>query len=396
MRADNSALSPQSSALHVGLLVPDLSQRHGWAGYSLSLIEALRKAGLRLTVIAARNCPPLEGQAVHRLLPNVTPAERFSLVKQFRLIPSVSAVLRDCDVIHATIEPYAPLGAWVAGIRPLVITGHGSYVRLHEERRWPASMIYRRAFQRATLVCVSQYTAKVAQQSLPGVRTVVVNNGVDVERFARIHLDSAVAAPVQSEDRPQKNLTILSVGAVKKRKGTLELVRAMAEVRQVIPNVQCIIIGRLDPEPAYVAQVRAAISALRLDDCVHLLGHVAESALLEWYGKADIFVVPSVNDGRRFEGYGLVYLEASAAGLPVIGTTENGAEDAIDNGVTGLLVPQNAIAEALPGAIIRLLSAADVRTQMGAAGRVKAARQTWDAAAVRMIAVYQNVVARHA
>ncbi|MBC7811629.1 MAG: hypothetical protein H7175_10805, partial [Burkholderiales bacterium] len=120
-----SSLKPRTSNLHIGLLTPDLSHAHGWAHHSLSLLEALNRASVKLTVIAAQNSPDIDGITVHKLLPNVTPADGNLLLNLALAAPRVRALLRDCDVIHTTIEPYAPLAAWVAGKRPLFITGHG-------------------------------------------------------------------------------------------------------------------------------------------------------------------------------------------------------------------------------------------------------------------------------
>src|SRR5689334_13966990 len=126
--------------MKVGLLTSDLSHRHGWAHYSLSLIQALRKRGIDLTVVAPHNSPDVDGLMVHKLLPAVTPAESNLLLKQVMLIPRVRTLLRDCDVIQAAIEPFAPLASWVVGDRPLFITGHGTYVRTWSARRWPVNM----------------------------------------------------------------------------------------------------------------------------------------------------------------------------------------------------------------------------------------------------------------
>jgi glycosyltransferase involved in cell wall biosynthesis len=367
--------------MKVGLLTSDLSHRHGWAHYSLSLIQSLRKRGVDLTVVAPHNSPDVDGLTVHKPLPAVTPADSNLLLRQMTIIPRVRELLKDCDVIHATIEPFAPLASWVVGDRPLFITGHGTYVRTWSARRWPVSAIYRRAFLRSRLVCVSHYTAKVAQMTLPELHPVVVNNGVDIERFAGL---------ATAESLVKRGPTVLSVGAVKGRKGTLELVRAMAVVRRDVPDAQCVIIGSLDLEPDYVAKVRAAIQELELSGCVHLLGHVPEATLMSWYRAADVFAVPSMNDAWKFEGYGLIYLEAGAVGLPVIGTTENGGEDAIENGVNGVLSPPAHVAEELPKAIIKLLRDPELAARMGAAGREKAAQQTWDHVAEQMLLLYNQ------
>jgi phosphatidylinositol alpha-1,6-mannosyltransferase len=117
---------------------------------------------------------------------------------------------------------------------------------------------------------------------------------------------------------------------------------------------------------------------------------VPEETLLAWYGAADVFALPSMNVGRKFEGYGLTYLEASAAGLPVIGTTDCGAEDAIINGKTGLLISQTDVTSALPTAIMSLLTDPQQAVQMGAAGHEHAQHQTWDRVAQRVMALYEQ------
>jgi glycosyltransferase involved in cell wall biosynthesis len=119
---------------------------------------------------------------------------------------------------------------------------------------------------------------------------------------------------------------------------------------------------------------------------------VDESTLLQWYADADVFVLPAVNDGWRFEGYGLAYLEAGAAGLPVIGTRNCGAEDAIEHGVTGLLVSQETLKDDLPKAILQLLLDSEARIRMGQAGRKKAESQSWQHFTASMIDVYQSTI----
>jgi phosphatidylinositol alpha-1,6-mannosyltransferase len=263
--------------------------------------------------------------------------------------------------------------------------------------RPPISRLYQHALLQSHLICVSRYTAQVAAEVLPGVQITVVNNGVNAERYlALTHRDEKLRQqppPLHNMEREArggvKPPTILAVGAVKARKGILELVRALPAVRQEIPNAQCVIIGRLD-DTGYVAQVRAEIERLNLANVVHLLGHVAEQTLLDWYAAADVFVLPSMNAGWKFEGYGLVHLEASAAGLPVIGTRDCGAEDAIDDGLTGLLVSQAQIAEELPAAIIRVLRDPALAAHMGTAGRAKARAQTWEHVAQQIITLYQE------
>ena len=221
-------------------------------------------------------------------------------------------------------------------------------------------------------------TARIAARVTPGVKTVVVPNGVEASRFTAL------------EHTPQSPPLILSVGALKRRKGQLELVRALPAVRQQFPHVQAVLVGSTTAEPAYTARIEQTIRELGLQDIVHLAGHVPDAALLDYYRKATLFVLPSMNEGWKFEGFGLVHLEASAAALPVIGTRDCGAEDAIDDHHTGLLVSQTAIAAELPPAIITLLTDPAQAAAMGAAGRARALRQTWSHVAAQMHDVYNQ------
>ncbi len=337
-----------------------------------------------MTIVSAQNCPDVLGLTLHKLLPNITPMANLHPLRQRLMLGQISPLLGECHVIHALVEPYAPLARWLSGGRPYVVTGHGTYVQLGQLTRWPFSPIYQRALGGAHLACVSQYTVQVADRALPGVRAQVIPNGVDAEKF--------LALPDrQGEPHPA---TVLAVGAIKPRKGTLQLVRAMAIVRETMPDAQCWIMGRASG--AYPDQVRAEIERLGLQDSVLLKGFVTEDKLLEAYSRADVFCVPSMNEGMRFEGFGLVYLEASAAGLPVIGTTDTGATDAIEDGVTGLLVRQARIETELAPALVKLLRDGELRRQMGAAGRLKAAGQTWDRTASQLIALYNQLIALEA
>ncbi|MBK8020242.1 MAG: glycosyltransferase family 4 protein [Chloroflexi bacterium] len=364
--------------LHVGVLTADLSVSHGWARYCLGMVNALRKAGVHLTIVAARNSPAIRGLDIHPLLPSLNPLDRGILPRQLAALPRVRALFRDCDVIHSMVEPYAPLAVRIPGGRPTFVTAHGSYIRANHMRRPPASWVYASAFQSANLICVSRYTEKVAQENFSPIRTWVIRNGVDAERFREVHHVGG-AVP-----------TVLFVGAIKARKGILELVQAAALVRAQIPNVCFRIVGALEAEPEYAETVRRAAAELHLDGVVEFAGRISDEALLDAYAHADVFALPSLNVDWKFEGFGLALLEASAAGLPVIGSRECGAEDAVVEGVTGLLVSQRNLARDLADAILRLLNDRTLAERMGAAGRQHAASETWDQAAAALIDVYQE------
>lgn len=367
--------------MRIGLLTSDLSTNNGWANYSLNLSRQLRARGLDVTVVCARNSPPVDF-TTHVRLPSVAPPERHSFLKAMWQAPRVRRILRDCDLIHSTIEPYAILGAAVAGARPLVVTAHGSYVNLPRMRPFPVGSLYRRAFERAHLICVSRHTAQVAQALMPGASAQVINNGLDAAPYLR--------RPALKVEKTGP--TVVTVGEIKARKGTLQLVEAMAAVREQLPAAQCLIMGNPQAGSAYTERVRETIARLGLDEHVRIMGFVETERLRAWLAAADVFALPAINDGWFFEGFGLAVLEASAAGTAVIGTDNCGVADAIDDGVTGLVIPQAQVAEALPRALLELLSDPEKSAHMGAAGREWARAQTWERVAHQVLEVYRGAL----
>ncbi len=371
--------------MRVAFLTPALDPGYGWARYALELARALGDLGVDVVALTQAVTPP-DGVSladVRPVLPHLVPPQRRFLLRSLLAGGRVRRAAQDCDLLHVIAEPYSLLGAWSAGPRPLVVTAHGTYVPQTVRRRLVGGL-YRRAYRRASrcagLIAVSDYTAAQVRAVLPGAALTVIRNGVHADRFQG-------AAPAPDKRGP----TVLASGGVKPRKGTHLLVAAAARIRQQVPDMQVIITGRQD-DAAYLAQVRQQIAESGLADCVHLVGMIPEDELIGWYQHADVFALPALNVGGRFEGFGLVFLEASASGLPVVGTAGSGVEEAVIDGETGLLVPQDDV-PALAAAITRLLADDARRAQMGAAGRAYARTQDWAAVAARVRALYEQVLA---
>lgn len=365
--------------MRIGLLAPELTEAHGWGRYTLDLARALLAQGDVEIVIAASEASPGDGDLAHAgyqaILPALMPSGRWTTPRALLAVPRVAALFRGCDVIHAAAEHYLPTAAVVAGSRPLFVTAHGTYLPRGLQRRGVAPL-FRWAARRAVILPVSSYTAAQVTAVMPEARQQVIFNGVHADRFAAV-----------PEVLPEKSgPVVLGVGVNKARKGYHVLIEAMAAVRDAVPEATCLIIGDTSDQ-GYQDRLHALIARHDLGGVVHILGRVPDETLLGWYHAADVFALPSVNVGGKFEGFGLVYLEAGAAGLPAIGTWDCGAEDAIDDGVTGYLVPQEDAA-ALADRLITLLQDADLRARLGAAGRAKAFGQTWTHVAAQVRAAY--------
>jgi glycosyltransferase involved in cell wall biosynthesis len=130
-------------------------------------------------------------------------------------------------------------------------------------------------------------------------------------------------------------------------------------------------------------------------DRLHFLGNVSEDEKVDLLQRARVFVhTPVTAADGGFEGFGIVYLEASASGTPVIGTRDCGAEDAIDDGVTGFLVEPSV--DAVEAALERVLDDESLRARLGRAGRERAARSSWAENARAVLAIYERVLAESA
>jgi phosphatidylinositol alpha-1,6-mannosyltransferase len=191
--------------------------------------------------------------------------------------------------------------------------------------------------------------------------------GIDTNTFKPVDA-SALRAELGLTDKE----VIVSVGRLVPRKGQDELVKALPEILKSHPNAHLLFVGT----GTYRKVLDNLISDRSLEKHVTFTGRVQYEDLTKYICVGDIFAMPSRSRmaGLEVEGLGIVYLEASACGLPVLGGDSGGAPDAVLPGVTGLVVngrEHKAIAEAA----IKLLEAD--RKAMGQAGRNWAV-DTWD------------------
>ena len=358
--------------MRAGFITPALTVANGWGRYTLALVSALSAAGVEAVLVVAADSPGdggLPHAGYYPILPPLQSGRRWVTPRALLQAPRVRRLVRDCDLVHCTAEPFAPPAA-LAG-RPLVITAHGTYLPLQVRRRG-IGWLFARAARRATVVCVSAYTEAQVRAEVPGVRTVVVHNGVDWARFA-----TPAPAP-----EPRRGPVILGVGQVKPRKGFHIVAEAMQAVRAAHPDAEYVIVGAADASDL-AAQLRATPG-------VRLLGRLSDDALRAWYHHADVFAMTPVSAHDRFEGFGLVYLEAGAAGLPAVAARGSGAEEAVIDGETGLLVPPNDPG-ATAAAILRLLDDPTLRARLADGARRHAQAHGWDRVAAQVLDLYQQI-----
>lgn len=241
------------------------------------------------------------------------------------------------DVVHVVVEPYATL---VRGItEPVVLSAHGTFVVPEHTQPWYMKALAHYFAQEyyhsvEQVIAVSSYTKKylLAHYSIPENKVVVVPNGVVVPE----------EAPSDKESRE-----ILYVGELKPRKGLDLLLKALV-VYEGEWNLT--VAGKCKDDDPFMRELHAYIEKEGIGDRVSFVGRVSDEELEKLYQSAGVFVMPSVPRGGGVEGFGLVYLEAAARGVPSIGSIHSGAVDAIKDGVSGYVIDPfdtNAFVEAL-------------------------------------------------
>jgi glycosyltransferase-like protein len=221
-----------------------------------------------------------------------------------------------------------------------------------------------------------------------GVRAEVVSNGVDVARFAA-RPDPVELAARRAQLGATDRFLVLTVGGIEPRKGSDHLVRSLALLRHRMddPPVLAVIGGHsFQDHRAYRDAVLASLPALGLElgrDVV-LLGTLPDDELPAWYHAADAFAFPSVN-----EGFGLVVLEALAAGTPTVVADLPVFREYLTYGRDVLVAPPGDD-EALAGQLHRLATEPATRRDLVAAGRRVAERFTWEATALQHVEIYRR------
>ena len=192
-------------------------------------------------------------------------------------------------------------------------------------------------------------------------KLVQIAPGIDVDHF--IPTDS-------SNLRAELGLTdksvIISVGRLVHRKGQDKLISALPEIKTSVPNVHLVLVG-VGPHQDYLEKLALK---LNVSDCVTFIGRINYAELPKYICLGDIFAMPSRSRffGLEVEGLGIVYLEASACGLPVVGGKSGGAPDAVLVGETGVVVDGTNPSE-IAEACIELLNNPELCALMGANGR---------------------------
>ena len=298
----------------------------------------------------------------------------------FNLGPRVRSLLarEGFDIVHLH-EPFMPLLPFqfirysqATNVATFHATREGGS-RLYAYARfiikpWWDHIHGRIAVSRASLRMIGHYFADRYQ---------IIPNGIDYPFFA------AEVPPIPKFIDSKRN--ILFVGRQEKRKGLPYLLEAYSLLRKEMPDVRLIVVG---PDGGMRAACERYIQRTGIQDVV-FTGYVPYEELPRYYKTADVYCAP--NTGQ--ESFGVVLLEAMAAGTPIVASRIEGFADVLTDGLGGVMVPARD-AQALSGALRRLLSDAGMREEMGRAGSQRARDFSWDRVGAQVIDYYERVASR--
>jgi phosphatidylinositol alpha-mannosyltransferase len=220
-------------------------------------------------------------------------------------------------------------------------------------------------------IAVSGAARHFISRYFPGDYT-IIPNGVDLDRFAD-------AEPF--EELRDGTINILFVGRFEERKGLIHLLKAYHRLRKRHVDARLLVIGSGPKAREYRRYV-----GLRGVRDVEFLGRVSDDDKARYFASADIFCSPATGQ----ESFGVVLLEAMAAGVPIVASDIHGYKNVLQRGVQGLLVePRNH--RALAAALYTLSNDADLRHRLGDAGRARAPEYSWDRVTERIVDFYHDV-----
>ncbi|MER7171836.1 glycosyltransferase family 4 protein [Streptomyces mesophilus] len=295
------------------------------------------------------------------------------------------SLLREHGCTSVWFGAAAPLGLMGSALRKagatrLVATTHG------HEAGWaqlPASrqLLRRIGESTDTITYLGEYTrSRIAAALTPeaAARMVQLPPGVDEKTFHPGSGGAEVRARLGLSERP----VVVCVSRLVPRKGQDTLIEAMPLILAKVPDAVLLIVGG----GPYEKDLRKLAAETGVAGSVHFTGAVPWSELPAHYGAGDVFAMPcrTRRGGLDVEGLGIVYLEASATGLPVVAGDSGGAPDAVLDGETGWVV-RGGSAEESAERVTALLLDPELRARMGARGREWVEEKwRWDLLAERL------------
>lgn len=309
------------------------------------------------------------------------------IITSLKTVPFLKVKQIHCDQVQSGIIGY--LFNKLFG-KPYVVWAHGREIT-GGGLKWLKSIVLRNADM---VITVSNFTrnALIDEMGVENSKIVIIHPGVDIEKFNSKKECENVIMKYNLAGK-KVLLTVGRLSGEAKHKGRDMVINALPKVSSLIPDVVYLIVGSGDD----IERLQGLVQDLELEEKVVFTGYVPDEELPQYYNACDLFIMPSrertEKDGKdkKVEGFGIVFLEANACGKPVIGGRSGGIEDAVIDGVTGILVNPNDLEE-IVNAVIKLLKNDDLAARLGKQGRERIEKElTWDKVAKKVQVVISSI-----
>jgi phosphatidylinositol alpha-mannosyltransferase len=221
-------------------------------------------------------------------------------------------------------------------------------------------------------IAVSAAAVRTVSRHFGGEYT-IIPNGVDIDRFS-----TATPAPPRGDG----SFNILFVGRLEPRKGAKFLLRAMPRILREVPRARLVVVGSGPMSGYYRSHLPDGVG-----DRVVFAGRVSGEALSRYYAEADVFCSPATGG----ESFGIVLIEAMAAGAAVVASDIAGYRDVVKDGVTGLLV-RRGDPDSIAEGVIRLARDGELRQRLTESAGREVRQYSWDRVTGRILDVYESVL----
>lgn len=253
----------------------------------------------------------------------------------------------------------------------LVSYAHGEeVVTAHTSRqlKWIAQFAYKSA---DCIIANSKSTQNLINNLCDHFRIHIIHPGVDVDAF--ICTETEAKTQRQQWGVGEQDIVLISISRMEPRKNHARVLKALAELRKQGLPVVCVMASDGEERP----KLQRLAQELDVAEFVRFPGYIDDRERILSFAAADIHVQPSIQSGSMIEGYGIVFIEAAAAGLPSIAGNIGGQAEAVLDGETGFVI-DGTDQEQLTEAIKRFSESPELRQQMGLAGRSWARKNDWN------------------
>lgn len=317
--------------------------------------------------------------AVSSSIDFLSPEYLSSLCQQIRVISAAGKNAR--QLVPGTINLHAlrafPEGLAASAYRVmnrrntrLITYAHGEEVLVSQTSR-QLKLIAKHVYGNSDLVIANSVnTQEILYKSYPHAKSVCIHPGVDVKAF---YSDASAKDAIKKKyGWSPETVVVLTLARMELRKNHAMVIRAAARLRDKGHSVSVICGG--DGEERH--NLEGLAKSLGVSEWVAFPGSVSEEQKPNLFASADVFAMPSITVGEMIEGFGIVFLEAAAAGLPTLCGKSGGQTEAVLHGISGFAVDGESLQE-VSDALERLVQDEDCRRQLGREGRHFSEKFDW-------------------